>query len=339
MKYLSITSIVVLIFSLGFSSCQTEEKPKNPTPKKISTIPHFERDSAYQFIKEQVDLGPRVLGSEAHEKAIMLISNQLKGYGWEVTEQKFEAKVYTGKTFPATNIIAKINPKATRRILLAAHWDSRHIADSPLSKKDRDKPILGADDGGSGVGILLEIARQVASTPISDMGIDMVFLDAEDYGESGNFSTVEEQKRSSLTWGLGAQYFGKNFSGTKPKYGILLDMVGARNAQFPKEAYSMQGSPYVTNSIWELAGKMGYGNFFQNRKGGGVTDDHIFIMQYAGIPMTDIISLPENGPENLTFGRHWHTHNDNMDIIDSRTLRAVGQVLLAVIYKEADGHF
>ncbi len=337
-KLLFVLFTISLIFACGEDDHDTTLHTEKPKPKKMATVPHFERDTAYAFIKEQVELGPRVLGTEAHEKAKDIIVARLKQYGWSVEEQKFEAAVYTGDKFPATNIIAKINPAESKRILLSTHWDSRHIADSPWSTKDQDKPILGADDGGSGVGVLLELARQISQTPLKGMGVDLVFFDAEDYGDSREHKTEEEQRAASLTWALGSQYYGRNFSGIKPKFGILLDMVGARNAQFPKEGYSMQGSPYVTNSIWELAGKMGYGNYFQNRQGGGITDDHIYVMKYTGIPMTDIINLPINN-EGQTFGSYHHTHNDNMDIIDSRTLRAVGQVLLAVIYKESDGSF
>ena len=345
MKNIKVLSFLLLTLALIFGCLGCNDEPEQPTvksekpkPKKMRPIPHFDKDSAYAFVKEQVDFGPRVLGSEAHEKAKNAIVARLKSYGWNVEEQKFEADVYTGDKFQATNIIAKINPSESNRIMLSAHWDSRHIADSPLSKVDRDKPILGADDGGSGVGVLLELARQISKDGLTGIGVDLVFFDAEDYGEDGEHETEEEQRKASLTWALGSQYYGKNFSGTKPKFGILLDMVGARNAQFPKEGYSMQASPYVTNSIWELAGQMGYGNFFQNRQGGGVTDDHVYVMKYAGIPMTDIINLPQNNEGN-TFGAYHHTHDDNMTIIDKRTLRAVGQVMLAVIYKEAAGHF
>ncbi len=337
---ISLLIAALLILSLGNSGCKNEKKSTitKTEPTKKVVIPPFNRDTAYAIIKEQVDLGPRVLGSKAHEQAKELIIRRLKAYGWEVIEQNFEANVYTGDKFPATNIIAKFNPKESKRILLSTHWDSRHLADSPISKHDRDKPILGADDGGSGVGVLLEIARQIAATPVEGLGVDLVFFDAEDYGDSREHTTKEEEVASSKTWGLGAQYYGKHVPGTKAKFGILLDMVGARNAQFPKEGYSLQNSAYVTNRIWEIAANMGYGNYFQNRQGGGITDDHIFVMQYAQIPMTDIISLPVNN-EGLTFGAHWHTHNDNMDIIDTRTLRAVGQVMLAVIYKTAAGKF
>ena len=322
-------SLVLICFS-----CQPEGGTATDTPeapaKKAFTVPKFERDSAYSYLEQQVNFGPRVLGSEASENCKNWFVAQFESFGATVIEQDFEAKVYTGETFNATNIIAQFNPKAQKRILLGAHWDSRHIADSPLSTEDKEKPILGADDGGSGVAVLLEVARQLGANPI-DMGVDIVLFDAEDYGESGGENTN--------SWALGSQHWSANLhkSGYSPKYGILLDMVGSKGARFAKEQFSMQYAGGMVNKIWSLAKNMGYGNYFVDEAGGYVTDDHYFVNTIARIPMLNIINRPVS--TQTGFGEYWHTHDDDMDIIDRRTLRAVGQVVLAVIYREANGDF
>lgn len=332
--------LLLLFTSLIFLAvaCKTDPQPPPPPPAPKNTakvnIPRFDRDSAYAFVAKQVDFGPRVPNSEGHRQARQWLVEKMKGYGADVIEQNFDAEAYDGTILKSTNIISQFNPSASKRILLAAHWDTRHIADSPLNTERRDEPILGADDGGSGVGVLLEIARQLQANPI-DMGVDIIFFDAEDYGVDAD--TPEEANAES--WALGSQHWAKNIHrpNYRPKYGILLDMVGHKNAVFGREYFSMQVAPRLMDEIWKLADQMGYGNRFINKDIGAVTDDHLYVIQYAKIPMIDIIYKQPDGEQG--FGTHWHTHNDNMDIIDKRVLRSVGQVVLAVIYKEANDDF
>ena len=319
----------------GLSSCSSDgsgqSSAEETPPKEKVPVPKFERDSAFAFVERQVAFGPRVPNTEAHQACKQWLVRQFTGYGAKVIEQDFQPTAYTGITLNATNIIAQFNPEAHKRIVLAAHWDSRPFADSPISEERKQEPILGADDGGSGVAVLLEVARQLQAHPI-EMGVDIVLFDAEDYGESGG--------ERAETYALGSQHWSRNLhvSGKqRPKYGILLDMVGAEGARFPKEYYSVQFAPRIVNKVWKLAQNMGYSNYFVNESGGGITDDHYFVNTIAKIPMIDIINRQ---PGTQTgFGEHWHTHNDNMDVIDRRTLRAVGQVLLAVVYREANGDF
>lgn len=315
-----------------------EDKPTNSSSEQEVSqsykVPKFERDSAYQFVAQQLSFGPRVPNSEGHEQCKNWLVDKLEAYGMEVISQNFEVQAHTGEVLKSTNIIAQHQPQATRRILLAAHWDTRYTADSPLSKERQTEPIPGADDGGSGVAVLLEIARLLQQTPLP-FGVDIILFDAEDQGISG-----EGSANSQTTWCLGSQYWGKNLhkSGYRADYGILLDMVGAKNARFPKEYYSTQFSPRLVDKVWALASRMGYSNYFHDAKAGGITDDHYFVSTLTRIPMIDIINLPaESGTGS--FGDHWHTHNDDLDVIDARTLRAVGQVLLAVLYGEANGTF
>lgn len=295
-------------------------------------VPKFERDSAFYFVEKQVSFGPRVPNTTAHQQCKDWLVNQFKSFGCTVIEQPFQAKAYTGKTLNGVNIIAQYNPAASKRILLASHWDSRHIADSPLNVERSDEPILGADDGGSSTGVLLEIARQLQANP-TDIGVDFILFDAEDHGNDSDSDPQPE------TWCLGSQYWSKNIvpAGYRPKYGILLDMVGAKNTRFLKEAVSMNFAPELMNKVWNLGQSLGYTNYFVNEKAGAVTDDHYFVNTIAKIPMIDIIGKPANSQTG--FGAHWHTHNDDMKVIDVRTLRAVGQTMLEVIYREAAGRF
>ncbi|HFA50107.1 MAG TPA: M28 family peptidase [Bacteroidetes bacterium] len=331
-KLSCLAALFLLLFAMG---CQPE-KPKSsaekPAPKKKFFAPEFQRDSAYSFVNQQVAFGFRLPNTSGHKACKEWLVGKFKSYGLKVMEQPFQAKAYTGKTLNGVNIIAQYNPSASKRILLAAHWDTRHIADSPLSTERQDEPILGADDGGSGVGVLLEIARQLQATP-TNIGVDFVLFDAEDYGDNASANPKPE------SWCLGSQHWAKNMMppNYRPKFGILLDMVGARNAKFPKEGVSLHFAPQVVDKVWRIGQHLGYTRFFDDTKVGTVTDDHLFVNTIAKIPMIDIIGMPRPPDTQNSFGKHWHTHNDNMDIIDAYTLRAVGQTLLEVIYREAAG--
>ncbi|MBI1225728.1 MAG: M28 family peptidase [Bacteroidetes bacterium] len=311
------------------------DAPKNSEPAadlQPLAVPKFERDSAFEFVAKQVSFGPRVPNTEAQKQCKDWLVAKLTAYGLKVTEQPFSAKAFTGKTLNGINIIAQYKPEAAKRIFIASHWDSRFQADSPLETERKNEPILGADDGASGVGIILEIARTLQANP-ADMGVDFILYDAEDYGDD---SDTEPNPKS---WCFGSQHWASNLvpSGYSPKYGILLDMVGAKGTKFTKEAVSMNFAPTVMNKLWKTGQNLGYTNYFSEDKSGAVTDDHYFVNTIAHIPMIDIIGKSATGETG--FGAHWHTHNDNIDIIDVRTLRAVGQTLLEVIYQEAAGRF
>jgi Zn-dependent M28 family amino/carboxypeptidase len=331
----SIGLLTLLLISSVFLyvSCK-RDKPEDgpqqaPVKHEPAKIPAFNAERAYEDIAKQLSFGPRVLGSEGHAACQAWLVEQFKATGAKVIEQTFIANVYTGAKFPAANIIAQFNPEISDRIVLTAHWDTRHVADSPLSDERQEEPILGADDAGSGVAVLLEIARLIQANPVG-IGVDIVLFDAEDYGQSGGGDG------SANTYALGSQHWARNPHGPyKPRYGILLDMVGAKGAQFPIEGFSYKYAKDIVEKVWGLAIRMGKGNYFLNQGGGAITDDHYFVNTIANIPMIDIINLPSDGEHS--FGAHWHTHDDNLDIIDKNTLRAVGQVVTAVVYKEDAG--
>jgi glutaminyl-peptide cyclotransferase len=320
-------NLALLFISFLLFACQND-KPKNDNgkqPEKVKvTAPKFNADNAYQHIEKQLAFGPRVPGTKAHDSCAAWLESKFKDFGATVIVQ--QAEVSGGsKMYNIKNIIATYNPSASYRILLCAHWDTRAIADQDSERKA--EPIPGADDGGSGVGVLLEIARIINEHKLLNIGVDIVLFDAEDQGESGNNSRRD-------TWCLGAQYWSKNphVPNYKANFGVLLDMVGARGASFPKEGVSMKHAAYYVDKIWTTAWEQGYNDFFINEEERQIIDDHLYINEIRKIPTVDIIYLSKDSPTG--FGSHWHTHNDNIDIISKTTLNAVGQTLLQVLYEE-----
>lgn len=320
------------MFSLGACKERTNvaTEPTPDQPKQPVQVPLFERDSAYAMVARQVAFGPRVPGSEGHDATRKWLVKQLKSYGASVKEQSFKASTATIGEVRATNIIASFNPTYARRVVLAAHWDTRFAADEDDERAK--EPIDGADDGGSGVAVLLEIARLIQQNPIS-IGVDIVLFDAEDQGTSDG---------SQDTWCLGAQYWSKNphVNGYRAEYGILLDMVGAKGAVFQKEDVSRVYPPdkakkvhELYDKVWALAHGMGKGDLFLNVRGNPFTDDHYYVNLLTTIPMIDIIHKPLDSPKG--FGTHWHTHDDSMEIIDPSVLGSVGQVVTAYLYQSS----
>lgn len=328
---LMLLSVVVYMLPKLLPNNNTPAVPTPSVPK--IPVPLFAADSAFRYVKKQVDFGPRVPGSAAHKACAAWISGEFKRYGLSVIEQPFKAHTYFG-TLDAVNIIGQYKPELSNRILFCSHWDSRHIASKDTT--DRNKPILGADDGASGVGVMLELARMLQQNPV-EYGIDFICFDAEDLGderESDVGSSIIKKQNTSETWCLGSQYWGQNLhrSGYKAKFGVLFDMVGAIGAKFPIEGYSLEKAPEIVNKIWSIAEDLGYGSLFVNTPAGAITDDHYFVMRATNIPTVDIIGMPKTPP---MFGNHHHTHSDNLSIIDPEVLRSVGQVSATVIYRTA----
>ncbi len=322
--------IILLTFSLSFYNCEPKEKPNGGGGNQATAlIPNVNADSAYHFVQKQVDFGPRVPGTEAHKKCAEWFEQKLKSYTPNVIVQEFTANYYHGGSENGYNIIASINPEHKRRVMLSAHWDSRFMADQDDERTK--EAILGADDGGSGVALLIEIARILKENPI-DLGVDIMLWDAEDQGKDGDGT-----ENTTNTWCIGSQYWTRNLHipNYDAKFGILLDMVGSPNAQFMKEGTSMQYASKYMNKTWKLAQKMGYGNYFLDQQASGIIDDHYFINKNlsGGIPTFDII----NRPNGTQFGDYWHTHDDDMDVINKSTLAAVGNVVLAVLYNFSTG--
>jgi hypothetical protein len=321
-----------LVLSASCNSCQSQ---KNAGKETITApfarmSPGFNSDSAYRFVEKQVGFGPRVPGTAAHKACGDYLSEKLAAFGADVLEQKAHVTHYNGLNIQIRNIIGSFQPDKEKRILLFAHWDSRPFADEELDPNTQDSPIPGADDGASGVGVLLEIARQLQLQP-PGVGVDIIFFDLEDWGQPA----FDKDFVSGEWWCVGSRYWSENphKADYKASYGILLDMVGAANATFLREGYSMQHASNVVSKIWSIASHMGYGKFFVQRNGGYITDDHVPVIEDRGIPCANIINLKDtdNG-----FAPHWHTHNDDMRNISKETLRAAGQTVLEVVYRELD---
>ncbi len=333
-KVLFIIAAVLLLASCG------EDQPKDPNantnqPKKTVMVPQFNADSAYQFVARQTSFGPRVPETQAHADCAEWLIARLGEYADTVVVQDFRSRLFDGRGIDGKNLVGVFNPEAKKRIVLCAHWDSRPFADHDPDAANTRKPIDGANDGASGVGVLLECARQFKLQPLPEtLGIDIVFFDLEDYGPHQDEAEKYQDDRVNF-WALGSQYWSKtpHVYGYKAYYGILLDMVGGANPNFPKESYSQEYAAWVSNKVWRRAFDLGYRPQFNNELWGLISDDHIPMNVIAGIPTIDIIDLhPESS--NECFPEVWHTVNDNLEHIDKTTLGMVGDVLLHVVYEE-----
>lgn len=318
--------VVSFLTLVGFQSCQ-ENKPADTetTVEQVQlTSPAFNADSAYAYTKAQVDFGPRIPSTPAHAKCAEYLVAKLKSFGGQVTVQQAPAKTYDGKTHQLKNIIATFYPKKTQRVLITAHWDARPFSDQDPDENMKDKAFEAANDGASGVAVILEMARQIKEKQ-PEVGVDFILWDIEDYG------SANDQTPNETTWCIGSQYWAKNphVKGYKPLYAINLDMVGGSNAQFTQDELSRKYAPNVVNKVWNIAGEIGYGNYFINVSSGSLVDDHFWINQ-AGIPAIDVIHYSDAAG----FYSNWHTQLDNLNNIDRNTLKAVGQTMLETIYRE-----
>lgn len=322
---------VALIFAAAVCSCSGTAKgtdKQSTMTEKAVLLGAFDKDSAYQYIAEQVAFGPRVPGTEAHDACGKYLVDKLRQFGADtIIEQHAVVEAFNGDKLPINNIFAQFNKSALNRVLLVAHWDSRPWANMERSEERRLKPVPGANDGASGTGVILEMARNL-SMKAPDCGVDILFTDAEDYGNSNGFTN------NDASWCLGTQYWVENMpysSINRPSYGILLDMVGGTDARFHRELFSNKYAKPITVKIWGEANNLGYENIFINKVGGEVVDDHTFITG-AGIPTTDIIEHQSDATGS--FPATWHTLDDDMQHISKSTLEAVGNTVLNVIYKE-----
>lgn len=328
-KYLILVSASLLI---ACTSCGISSKKTNTKEAEVATVkaPDFDADSAYQYVKAQVDFGPRVPNTKQHVACGEYLAKKLASMGAKVTDQYANVIAYDGTVLKARNIIGSFAPENKKRVLLFAHWDTRPWADMDKDESKHHTPILGANDGASGVGVLLEMARLMGQKAPT-IGVDIIFFDAEDYG-TPQFYTGEHKEES---WCLGTQYWAHNphVEGYNARFGILLDMVGGKGATFYKESYSKEFSPSTVKKVWDKANTLGYASMFVDEDGGLVTDDHLFVNRIAKIPSIDIIPTDMSSQEG-GFGYFWHTTQDNMDVIDKATLKAVGQTVLEVVYNE-----
>lgn len=324
---------VIATLMVGLAGCGDNSKKNSTTedqkPEAVKNVfvPEFNADSAYKYIETQVAFGPRVPNTAAHKACADWIENSLKRFTPNVIAQKASVRAFDGTIINATNIIASFNPDNKSRVLLCAHWDSRPWADHDPDPANRKKPVPAANDGASGVGVLIEIARQMSFND-PGLGVDIVLFDAEDFGEP-----QEMQGQHEDSWALGSQYWSKNphVQGYSARFGILLDMVGAENATFTMEGTSMYYAPDIMRKVWSVAHRLGYNNYFLTKKTGAITDDHSYVNDILKIPTIDIIDYDQDRDKG--FFEYWHTVKDDMSNISKETLKAVGQTVTTVVYE------
>lgn len=322
--YLKPLAILLLFISLVSCGSKNGQTNTDSSQKKVSinvTVPELNADTAFRYVQKQIDFGYRITGTDAHTKCSRWIVTKLTAAGAKVTEQKFPA-IVNEKQVEGRNIVAQFFPEHKKRIMLSAHYDTRNIADRDPIAANHTKPVPGANDGASGVGVLLAIADAIHEKD-PGVGIDLFFWDAEDYGGNG----VDE------SWCQGSQYWAHhpNIKNYTPRYGILLDMVGADGAQFTQEGFSRQYAQPVLTKIWQTAHRIGQGGYFLFAPDNDMIDDHLYLNKVAGIPTIDIIHRDLNTND---FFMHHHRVTDDMKNIRKETLKAVGQTLLQVLYEE-----
>jgi len=328
-RFLLRAAFLTLILSAIGCKDDSNSSTASTTEVKPIRIPAFSSDSTYSHIEKQLSFGVRVPGTDGHKACKDWMVSKFKSYGADVIEQDFTANIYTGEKWPATNIIAQFNPENKKRVILSAHWDTRFIAEEDPDSSKRDQPIPGADDGASGTAVLIEMGRLLQQHPI-DLGVDIILWDAEDQGN-------RSKDAKEHTWCLGSQYWAgkKHKKNYRAQWGINLDMIGAKNPRFGQDEASKYFAGQLLNKVWTLAQNMGYSDMFVNEDTGGLTDDHLYVSREGKVPMIDIINQPAG--TDTHFMDKWHTHGDDIDNISKRSLRVVGQVVTAVIYKESVG--
>lgn len=299
------------------TGCGSEQKPAGRFDfiDRDGDVPAFSADSAYAYLKAQVEFGPRNPNSEGHAAALAYFKREFDRHsGGQVYIQRFQAAGYD-ETLNLANVIVAFNPTAQTRIMLCAHWDTRPRADKDPDTSVSSQPILGANDGASGVAVLMELARLFKDNP-PPIGVDLVLFDGEDYGVESDLDR----------YFLGSRHWSANppVPGYMPRFAILLDMVGGKNARFPKEGFSMTYAPKLMEEVWSIAAGKGHSGMFLDERIAPIADDHMILNQDYGLPTIDIIHAP--------FPDHWHTAADNLDAIDPATLQAVGDVLIELIY-------
>ena len=313
-------------------ACQTK-----PTTTNADVRCAFSADSAYSYIAQQVAFGARVPSTEEHAACGDWLHSQLARFGAQVQNQYGTMTNYAGEEQPLRNIVAFFEGSTTNAILLCAHWDSRPWSDEEPIYENRFTPVIGANDGASGVGVILEILRQLSIRKAQGEftpSVQIVFFDCEDMGTPTHYTGKERPD----TWCLGSQYWAKEYKQSivngklsicKCQYGILLDMVGDPSATFPREYFSVNYAGNYVEQLWRTASRLGYGRYFVNQTAYPITDDHYYVNTIANIPCVDIIDYkPQNG---TGFAEWWHTQHDDMRNINLQTLQAVGQTVITTI--------
>lgn len=318
--FASLVSLAVL-GSCDSSKRQAAPQPSQKPPVVALAVPQFNKAEAFKYLTTQTDFGPRVPATTASQRCLAWFLQQLQSSADTVLTQRFSYKSYKGEQYVGTNVIARFNLFMNDRIILTAHWDSRPWADQDSSKANHSKPIVGANDGASGVAVLLELARIFKTSP-PPQGIDIVLYDGEDVGGTGYAESFAQ----------GSQYFAKHLPDDRRyRYAINLDMIGDRNLEIDRESNSDAYAPTVMDNVFSTARLLGISQFSDKRVG-GIYDDHM-PLNNVNIPAIDLIDF--NYPDDSN--RYWHTTQDTPDKCSPESLEAVGIVLLNVLYVQGSG--
>lgn len=316
----------LLLLSVALTGCKNQNQASagQDTDTIAVTQVQFDADSAYASVVAQCDFGPRVPGSAAHDRCGDYIVSRFKALGLSVSEQRTDQKAWDGKVLHTRNIIAAYRPELADRIIICTHWESRPWADADPDSSLHREPVMAANDGASGVAVMLEVARKLEELK-PELGIDFICFDSEDYGMP--YWAETDDVADGSDWCLGSQYWAAHphVPGYKARFGILLDMVGGRDARFCFEGISMRYASEVMVHVWDAAGRAGASQLFLAEQGGYAQDDHVPMNEVAGIPTIDIIPYVEG---EHTFGATWHTTQDTPENISRETLKGVGQTLL-----------
>jgi hypothetical protein len=282
-----------------------------PAPQEGPPELRFDADRAFQHLLAQVECGPRVPNTPGHAACRDYLLRELGAVADQVLSQDFVQEI-RGVPLRLSNLIGVFAPDQPTKVLLAAHWDTRPTADMDPNPANRGLPIAGANDGASGVAVLLEVARVLREVG-PPLGVILVLFDGEDYGPGIDAMF------------LGSRYYARHLLPERPAWGVLLDMVGDRDLQIPREGYSEQFARPVNDRVWAAARELGRPEFL-DRVGPAILDDHVSLLE-VGVPMIDVIDF-SYGPANSW----WHTLEDTPDKCSPASLQAVGQVVLRTLY-------
>jgi glutaminyl-peptide cyclotransferase len=308
--------LLIVALVIGLCACGSTSQTRTPAskPSKQSQT-GFDGETAFSYLTQQTRFGPRGPGLAGHDRCLSFLQSELRKFADKIESQPFVSTLPDGKRYALTNLIASFNTRSARRIVLSAHWDTRLWADQDPDKNNRNKPLLGANDGASGVAVLLEIARQLRIKPLP-IGVDLVFFDGEDLGKTGH----------PETFSAGSKYFTAHLpAGYRPEFGINIDMVGDRILTIRREQNSERLAPEVQDLVFRTAKTLGVFQFIDS-PGEEITDDHL-PLNGAGIPTVDLIdfSYPDDGTS------YWHTLADAPDKCSPESLAAVGKVLMHLL--------
>ena len=298
-----------LLLAAGLLCAACDRTPDLPPPPPRE----FDAAAAFPHIQTQVDFGPRIPGSDGHRKEQAWLEAQLRPLADTLIVQSWTHTTAGGLQLPLKNFVARFNPAAAERLLFFAHWDTRPISDSDLWKGDRTIPVPGANDGASGVAVLLEVARRLHAVP-PGIGVDLLFTDGEDYGDFQGAGQADVL--------MGSRYYATHLpEGPMPLYAVLIDLVGDADQQFYQEGNSLSGAPEVVTRVWSMAARLGLQQSFIEAPKWTLIDDHLEL-QKVGIRAIDVVDFDYP---------HWHTPNDTPDKTSAASLQRVGDLVLALI--------